>query len=287
MSEHVSPQKNFVPHIVMGVIALAIVVAAFFWPTADEPAPSPPTELPQSQPAVDRVTAPAPAEPESQPIAQESEQAPASAPAVIAEPKPEYIEPEPQPLDISDAAVKTALAALSEYESLSRLLVNEQLLQRFVVVINNIAEGEMAPNHPLFVPPAKAFRVYQQAGREWIDAASYKRYTAYVDVLDSMPNNQLMALYRQYKPAIAEIYAEIGDPDTDFDYILEDALNHLLDTPEIRVPVEVYTDSVMYKYRDERLQALTPPQKQLLRTGPDNMRRIKAKLRELKQALQG
>ena len=51
------------------------------------------------------------------------------------------------------------------------------------------------------------------------------------------------------------------------------------------MPVEVYTDSVMYKYADERLESLSDPQKQLLRTGPDNMRRIKAKLRELKDSL--
>ena len=37
-----------------------------------------------------------------------------------------------------------------------------------------------------------------------------------------------------------------------------------------------------YKYADDRLESLNEPQKQLLRTGPDNMRRIKAKLRELK-----
>jgi hypothetical protein len=42
----------------------------------------------------------------------------------------------------------------------------------------------------------------------------------------------------------------------------------------------------MYKYKDERLEALSGPQKQLLRTGPENMRRIKAKLREIKDAMQ-
>ena len=52
------------------------------------------------------------------------------------------------------------------------------------------------------------------------------------------------------------------------------------------VPVEVYTDSVTYKYTDPRLENLNEPQKQLLRTGPDNMRRIKAKLREIKVLLE-
>lgn len=64
------------------------------------------------------------------------------------------------------------------------------------------------------------------------------------------------------------------------------AIDELLDTPEVPVPVEVYTDSVAYKYADSRLENLNEPQKQLLRTGPDNMRRIKAKLRELKTLIQ-
>ena len=67
--------------------------------------------------------------------------------------------------------------------------------------------------------------------------------------------------------------------------VLIEAIDTLLDTPEVKMPVEVYTDSVMYKYADERLESLSDPQKQLLRTGPDNMRRIKAKLRELKDSL--
>jgi hypothetical protein len=42
----------------------------------------------------------------------------------------------------------------------------------------------------------------------------------------------------------------------------------------------------MYKFKDERLESLSGPQKQLLRTGPENMRRIKEVLRKLKTALE-
>ena len=68
--------------------------------------------------------------------------------------------------------------------------------------------------------------------------------------------------------------------------MLLSAIDELLDTPEVPVPIEVYSDSVMYKYTDERLENLDGPQKQLLRTGPDNMRRIKAKLREIKALIE-
>ena len=78
---------------------------------------------------------------------------------------------------------------------------------------------------------------------------------------------------------------QIGNPSDSFDKKLKQAIDILLDTPEVPVPVEVFTDSVMYKFADNRLESLTAPQKQLLRTGPENMRRIKAKLREIKETL--
>jgi hypothetical protein len=204
------------------------------------------------------------------------------------EPLPEVEESEPEPLDVSDPAVKEALvdSAAADENTVNRLLVNEGLLQRFVVSVTNLAGNKMAPNHQLLTPPEQNFRVYSQADKQWIDAASYKRYTPYVNVLESFDNEALLTVYQSYKDDIQAKYAEIGDPDKDFNSVLLSAIDELLDTPEVPVPVEVYSDSVMYKYTDERLENLDGPQKQLLRTGPDNMRRIKAKLREIKALIE-
>jgi hypothetical protein len=169
---------------------------------------------------------------------------------------------------------------------LAKLLVNDDLLQRFVIMTNNLANKSLPANHQVLIPPEQPFRTFAQADKEWIDPASYKRYTPYVDVLESMDAESVHQLYAQYKPAIDKVFAEISGPGDDFDEKLTDAIDLLLDTPEVPVPVEVYTDSVMYKFKDQNLESLAPPQKQLLRTGPENMRRIKAKLREIKQSLE-
>ena len=192
----------------------------------------------------------------------------------------------PPPLDISDAAVKTAIITLSNLPALAEVVVNDELLRRFVVFTNNLADQVLTENHQFLTAPSGQFRIYRQADKEWIDAASYKRYSAYAEALDSIETEQLLALYDTYKPAINDIYAEIGDPREPMDERLLLAIDHVLDTPEIIVPVEVYRDSVMYKYRDQRIENLSAPQKQLLRTGPENMRQIKAKLREIKEQLQ-
>ena len=279
MSEN-TEQRSWLPYaIVIGVIVIVLLVV-LMWPSS-EPEPQPVVE-----PETPAIAQPEPVEPEP---ADTFEATPPPEPVEIdpdqdVEPMPEPA-PEPEPLDVSDTAIKAALETIATSPTLSRLLVNDGLLQRFVVTATNLADDETAPNHRLLTPPDQDFRVYTQADREWIDSASYKRYTPYVDVLESMSNEDLIALYKTYQDEIQAKYAEIGDPDQPFTEILIEAIDTLLDTPEVKMPVEVYTDSVMYKYADERLEGLSDPQKQLLRTGPDNMRRIKAKLRELKDSL--
>lgn len=267
--------KSMTPYIAMGGGVIAILLVLFFLLSGSEEPEPLPVEIPV-------VTEPDPEplpEPEPAPIVEEYLP---PEPVPVPEPLPE---PEPEPIDISDAAVKTAIVGLSQMPEMARYLVDEDLLRRFVVFTSNLADRELAGNHHLLQAPDSAFRVYQQAGKEWIDSASYQRYSSYVETFDSIDAENLLDLYKIYKPNISEIFAEIGDPDEDFDYRLADAIDHLLDTPEIPVPVEVYTDSVMYKFRIEQVEDLSAPQKQLLRTGPENMRVIKSKLREIKALL--
>lgn len=276
-------KQNVNLNMYLGLIGVAVVfvLLAVFWPSDEDssevvsttpvavaPVPSAPT------PEVVEDTFTPPPVPEEVTITATEEAAP--------------IEtlPPPEPLDTSDAGLIDALMEKSSFANLGRFLINDSMLQRFVVLSTNLAEEQNAPNHQLLMPPEQAFRTYHQAGKVWIDAASYKRYTPYVDMLESFDDEALLSLYRLYQDDLQQRFAEIGDPDKSFSTVLVKAINTLLDTPEVPVPVEVYTDSVMYKYADPRLEELSAPKKQLLRTGPDNMRRIKAKLRALRNQLE-
>lgn len=281
MTDESNP-KSIKPHIILAVIVICVAVIGYFALSGSnetEEVPEPIIEAPIPDPIIDENEQQQfdeyAVEDEAEMIEEE--------PVIVDLPPPEPI---PEPLDTSDAAVKTSIISLANYEAAASLLVNDDLLRRFVVMTENAANHNIATNHQVIVPPEQKFRVYEQSDKSFIDAASFKRYTPYVETLDSMDTDSLISLYETYKPSIADIYAEIGDPDDDFTFVLMDAINHLLDTPEVPVPIEVYTDSVMYKFADDRLESLTAVQKQLLRTGPENMRRIKAKLREVRDALQ-
>ncbi|WP_340678820.1 DUF3014 domain-containing protein [Paraglaciecola sp.] len=273
MSEENS--KSLVPHFTIGAVVLVVLAALIFWPSEPEPPivveKSPAVIVPETLvPVIDA--------PLETTMVDETDHEP----VVVTEPMPELA---PQPLDTSDGTVKTKLLKLSDYDSFARLIIDEALLERFVVMTNTLAEEQVSGSNRVLVQPDKPFRTYQQAEKQWIDPASYKRYTPYVDVLASLDTKSLLQLYTEYKPAIDGIFAEISTPSDTFNEKLKQAIDILLDTPEIPMPVEVYTDSVMFKFADSHLESLSAPQKQLLRTGPENMRRIKAKLREIKEAL--
>lgn len=269
-------KKSLVPHYIIAAIVLVIILAVIFWPKDAIVEPEPLVIPPVTQPLVEPT-------PEPEPKIEIEEPEP-----YVAEPVVEPVIEEPEieePLDTSDGAVKTKLLTLSDYDAFARLLIDESLLQRFVVMTNTLAEENLTASHRVLSNPEKPFRTFRQADKDWIDPASYKRYSPYVEVFESIQTESLIQLYQEYKPAIEQIFAEISSPRDSFEEKLADAINVLLDTPEVPVPVEVYTDSVMFKFADDQLESLSGPQKQLLRTGPENMRRIKAKLREIKDLL--
>ncbi|WP_218419054.1 DUF3014 domain-containing protein [Alteromonas lipotrueae] len=281
MSES-SEKRTLGPHFLIIGVIIVVILALVFWPSKEEEpvAPEPEVIQPDAEAPVEKVPDVFETKPAPPPLElEEPDEVP---------PMPEPVEPDPEPLDVSDPAIKSSLLDISTAtdDSVNRMIVNEGLLQRFVVSVTNLANDEMAPNHQLLTPPEQTFRVYSQAGKQWIDAASYKRYTPYVNMLESFESEALLGMYDIYKGDIQDKYAEIGDSNKNFNEVVLDAIDQLLDTPEVPVPVEVYTDSVTYKYTDPRLENLNEPQKQLLRTGPDNMRRIKAKLREIKVLLE-
>lgn len=190
------------------------------------------------------------------------------------------------PEEVSDASVKSALMSVVASPTFAKLLVNDRLIEKFVINVNNLSSKQLSPRDSLVVPPEEKFKTYDQADRVWIDNTSFQRYNSYVDALESINTEELLAVFDNYESNIKEKFAEVSRPGQSFDDALIDAIDILLDTPKVPVPIEVYSDSVMFKFKDEQLEALSSPQKQLIRTGPENMRRIKDVLRSVKQALQ-
>jgi hypothetical protein len=210
-----------------------------------------------------------------------------------AAPEPVEIVEEPEgepdielpPLGESDALLRELIGRLSSHPRLAAWLVNKDLVRRFTMIVDNIAEGVSPRAHLLFLEPEKEFLAIERADGFYIDPESYDRYNMVADVFVSLDTAGSVELYRTVKPLIDEAFRELGRPDETFDETLSLALEQLLETPVPEGRVELIPRFVSYHLADSRLESLTPAQKHFFRMGPRNVRKVQQKLRELSRGL--
>lgn len=181
------------------------------------------------------------------------------------------------PLDQSDAMVRQLIAALSSHPRIAAWLATPNLIRTMAVVVENIDSGLSPSRHLRVLRPTPLFRV-EGGSRPTLDAASYARFDGIADAAASIDVAGAAALYAGLRPRLEEAYRELGRQGS-FDAALERAIVTLLQVPVVEAPIPLTLgQGARYEYADERLQALTPPQQQLLRMGPRNVRIIQEKL---------
>ena len=219
--------------------------------------------------------------------AEPPQQAAAPAPPVPEPPpeQPEEPEPEPIPLDASDEFVRGLLPTLTEHPRLATWLVSDDLVRRFVVAVDNVADGSNPARHVPFMRPGSRLRT-RTDGAEWrLDPAGYGRYDELTQVLASLDVEGAAEIFRELEPLMDEAYAELGYPDTPFEVAFRRAVVRVLETPQIPADPGVVPVASFFAYDDDRLEELPPVQKQLLLMGPDNLRAVQAAVRELATAI--
>lgn len=182
-------------------------------------------------------------------------------------------------LDDSDAVVKQSLADVVSV-NLLKLVVDNDLIRRAVVYTENLADGKLAKKHQVFTAPSQSFTVNDGAIIT-VNPDSFKRYDPYVTLFTKLSDKQIVSLVQEYKPLIQEAYDEIGLSDYAFQERLAQAITHLLQTPDVPLDTPLTSQSVSYKYAVPEYEALSDAQKQLLRMGPENVKKVKAKLARL------
>ncbi len=214
--------------------------------------------------------------------------APEADPAVAAsEPATEQT-PEAAPLpvlDDSDEGLRQALGSLGGWQAQAlTLLGKDQLLRRFVTFVNSLAAGKVDHKAGLFTPIKGRFAASSSMPLTETPE-SQTRYNLYVELLTALDPQQCAELYRRYYPLLNKAYAELGEKGN-FHALVIKALQQLEATPELsQAPVLVPNDKGLFVYAQPQLEALPAAQKQLLRSGWENVSRLKVWLRQLRAAL--
>ncbi len=189
-------------------------------------------------------------------------------------------------LSTSDAAVRELVDGVSSHPQLTKWLVSEDLVRRFVASVDSIAEGRSPRQQLEFMQPTTPFRILDRRGTLYMNPSSYHRYDLAAEVFESLDTAGTVALYREMRPLIAEAYREISPAGSDFDDRLLQAIDQLLavEVPEGDIELEERTVTT-FAFADERLESLSDAQRHLLRMGPQNVRKVQSKLREIRDAL--
>ncbi|MGM0430830.1 MAG: DUF3014 domain-containing protein [Pseudomonadota bacterium] len=271
--------------VVVTLIVLAVIAAIVWWwlPASEDKKPQTETVEVDQQSSTEvavesyeeETTEPEP-ELELEPIPTEPE----------SDPEPQEPETEPVALPELGDSTPTVLQNLDSTDINIRPLKSSQLIRDAVVLMDNISNGSIVRERTIVQRPDGRFKVLEVDGELYIDESSYRRYDALVDWFVSLEADVLVENYELFKPLVQEAYAEIGYPESDFNDTLLEAIEVALDTPVPDGLVQVEDDSVMYTFANDSYESLPAAQKQLLRMGPDNIQRVKDKLREIRRALQ-
>ena len=237
----------------------------------------------------------APSEPVAQPAT-----APAAAVASAPQPAPESaivhpIEAPPdQPLQAGEVA--PALTELLGRKAVLSFFQVDDFPRRFAATVDNLGRAHAPPAVWPVNPMAGRFTVEERDGATFIAADNSSRYTPFVLLAETVDIRRAVDLYVRMYPLLQKSYEELGYPKRYFNDRLIAVIDQMLATPEREEPLKLELTNVKgpipserpwvrYQYVDPELEALSAGQKILLRVGPVNARRLKAKLAEIRDEL--
>lgn len=186
-------------------------------------------------------------------------------------------------LDESDAFVRAWLVARAPVAWVEWRL-RDDLVRLAAVVLEYAARGQI-PRRLLSFVKVAPFEAAEEDGRIFIPAQSHARYDVIVDTALALPAEDAAALFALLEPLLAEAIRELGVLDASPRDMLERAIDHVLATPVVAAPLALTRPGVYYEFADPTLEALAPLQKQMLRAGAGNLRKMHNYAKRLREAL--
>jgi hypothetical protein len=291
-------EKSFAENkpVIIALIVVGVLIVGFIaYLLSSAPPSAPVVSVPVPIIELAPVVAPEP-DPEPEP-----EPEPEALPQVVVEPEPAaFVLPS---LNDSDQLVRDGVLSLTREEAINAWLSPAELVRKFVVSVDNVAGGNIPKDAVRVLAPTGPFRVTvieEPADANAIvlpsldplaeavyllDTESYDRYDNVTRVFVSLDARRAAEFYGLLQPLFQQAYGELGYTDRQFDTMVFQAINRLLETPIVEKPIRLVRPVVMYRYEDPLLENLSPAQKQLMRMGPNNTRAIQAKLGDFAREL--
>ena len=179
-------------------------------------------------------------------------------------------------LENSDSLMRDRLSGLVGRQAFADYFIAADIVRRIVATVDNL---------PRATAPRRVMPLNAVPGAFTPDGTNYARYAPYVRVFDALDAHALVQAYVGAYPLFQRAYEELGFSGKYFNHRLLEALDDLVATPDIAKPLEFMRPRVLYEFADPDLETRSAGQKMLLRMGPENAARVKAKLGEIRREL--
>lgn len=211
----------------------------------------------------------------------------------------EPVEQEPPlpALGESDPAARESAETLFGEASAGQLFITEGLVSKLVAALDALTLENVPENIVPLRRPGDAFVAEPDGVSETVNpetglreelyvlsAANFDRYTAQVEMFEAADTDTLVAEYLRFYPLLQQSYQELR-PGAEFNDRVVEVIDHLMAAPEPDHPVRLVKPEAFYEFADPQLEALSAGQKLMVRIGPSNAARIRAKLGEVRAAL--
>jgi hypothetical protein len=187
----------------------------------------------------------------------------------------------------SDADAASALTRLAGGDTLTSLLVRQQIIARIVATIDALPRRGLSTYMLPVHTPKGALSTDDSGGTMVLGAKNAGRYAPYMKIIEAADPQAVVAWYVHAYPLFQEAYRQLGYPKGYFNDRLIVVIDDLLTAPEPAQPPALARSRTYYVYTDPALESLSAGQKLLLRVGPANEATIKDKLRAIRTALIG
>jgi Protein of unknown function (DUF3014) len=267
-------RRTLLSVIIFAVLAAALVAAALWWRQR-----VPASVVPQAE-------APAAIEPPAPPVIAEA----APKPAI------EHLIEQPAELPLAASGIGAALGDLLGQKAVDSFFQLDGFPRRFVATVDSLGRSHAPPLLWPINPAPGRFSVDEVNGSAVVSADNSLRYAPLVTLAETVDAARAVDTYIRMYPLMQQAYEELGYPKRYFNDRLIEVLDQLLATPEPSYPLKVELTEVKgpisplrpwvrYEFADPALETLSAGQKMLVRVGPVNERRLKAKLAAIRQEL--
>ncbi len=190
-------------------------------------------------------------------------------------------------LNDSDEYLKAELSAIDGGLPVLQYLVSEELIRKFVVMVENISRGEFPDRNRPVLDLNETMQVKEIGGEFYLmDEQSYKRFDNLIDALSNISTENAVNFYQQLLPLFEDACAELGLRNANFNELMFKAIENVTNAKTAAQAQQLKRPSINYLYADPLIENYTDVEKLLLRLGPENTEKLQRRLEFFKRRLE-